>query len=83
MRQTFSKILCSNKNYQKILSRKYYIIAKATVFKENIKELRTDSFYNITNIIVVVLENESIILRQTKKLVLIINMIYAFTLVFM
>ena len=68
MRQTFSKILCSNKNYQKILSRKYYIIAKTTIFKENIKELRTDSFYNITNIIVVVLENESIILRQTKNL---------------
>ena len=68
MRQTFSKILCSNKNYQKILSRKYYIIAKTTISKENIKELRTDSFYNITNIIVVVLENESIILRQTKNL---------------
>ena len=68
MRQTFSKILCSNKNYQKILSRKNYIIAKTTISKENIKEVRTDSFYNITNIIEVVLENESIILRQTKNL---------------
>ena len=44
MRQTFSKILWSNKNYQKLLSRKYYIIAKTTISKENIQELRMTVF---------------------------------------
>ena len=44
MRQTFSKILCSNKNYQKLLHRKYYIIAKTTISKDKIKELRMTVF---------------------------------------
>ena len=61
----------------KITKQKILHHCKDNNFKRKHSRTKNDSFYNITNIIVVVLESESIILRQTKKLVLIINIIYA------